>query len=225
MARREDEFIGFGSMKIWIGVLLGMALVSSIVFYTMDWFKNNQPLMKRVYADGCFVMGDNAPWGATSDDLYAKLRFATGDRDRVSDLLKIQKLSAPEKDGSFNIVPYETKKYRETELPLSTYYHMNPDKRLVSGVFYSEEEDYAVVLEEVTKIVKAVSALPVEAEASEDGILAELNREGFEKGEWTWRAGQTRFRLIVKSNMSTLYKSRRAGTVEIHILGPDAPED
>ncbi len=220
---KKDEYTGLGSMKIWIFVLLGMAGLSAIVYCSMRWARNNQSLMERVYVNGAFTMGAKAPWGITPEELYPNLRYITGDRIRDNDKYnEIQKLSEVQKDGSFNIVPYETQKYKESELELSARYHMSPDRVLVSGVFASDEDDLDLIRQAAEAYVRAVSALPVEAETPEQEILAVLEAEGIVTGSWTWRAGETGLEIAVRSTRSSVFESGYAGTLEIRIFGPGA---
>lgn len=221
MAKKE-EFIGLGSMKIWIFVLIGMAAVASIVYYSMRLSTWNRSLMERVYVEGSFTMGTKTPWGISPEELLPNLRYITGDRIRDTEKYdEVRKQSEVQKDGSFTIIPYETQRYRESELELSARYHISPDRALVSGVFVSDEEDFEKIRAAAKDFVKAVSALPVEAETPEEEICAALDAKGTKaKGSWVWRAGDTRLEIAVDVRLSSLSESGYSGTLEIRLFGP-----
>jgi len=221
MSRKED-FIGLSSMKIWIAVLLGMTALMVIVYSVMSWTRNHRSLTARVFQDGAFVMSAETPWGISPDELWPKLQWVSSAKmteDRYQQLVHGTKTA---EDGSYEIIPFEIRRYRESKIELTTHYQMSAEGHLISGSFQSEEDDSAAIRPEAAKYVRAICALPVQGDTPEEEILAELEKQDFRGGSWFWQAGDTKLELSVKVTVSSTSKSGYAAILSIRLYGPEA---
>jgi len=217
--KREDEFIGFGSMRIWLAVLAGLVGVCVLVFYGIGFVRSHQSLMSRVYRNGEFTMGAKTPWGQTPDEVWANISWGAGEKT-TTDLYNARNEAAKKKaDGSYGIVSFDNRRYRESEWTLRAVYHISGEDRLVSGAFVSVEKPLEEVRREAAAFVKSASRLPVTAETPEAAALAALADETFTDGAFVYRAGKTRMEIAIVSRLDSLSPSGRSGTLEVRVYG------